>query len=171
MLDFKGAYSFLRFSKDNSVQSIIHHIKYRGSKQLAFQLGVWFASEVLFSIKDQVDTIVPVPLHAHKLKQRGYNQSAEIAFGISRVTGHPVSLWLQRNGKTETQTKLGRWERFENTAHEFRLRDQMCLANTRILLLDDIITTGATMTGTSVPLYRAGARNLTLAAVGLTQHI
>ena len=169
MVECDMAYSFLRFFKGNSVQTMIHQAKYRRGRGLAFQLGIWFASEVLVSITDQFDLIVPVPLHPSKLKSRGYNQSQEIARGVASVTKRPVRQHLRRVNSGNTQTGLSRWDRFENTAEEFKIDHDVCLGNLRIMLLDDIITTGATITGTAMPLLNRGARISVVAAAGLTQ--
>ncbi len=169
MFPFVEAYSFLRFSKKGQVRNLIHKLKYGHQPKLAFQLGVWFASEVLFQVRDRFDTIVPVPLHPEKLKSRGYNQSFEIATGISHVTACPVTEALQRIHKTETQTQLSRWERFENTSKEFSIVNPDEIQGKSVLLIDDIITTGATMAGTAVPLLTNGVEGIIVAAIGLTQ--
>ena len=170
MFEFERAYSFLRFSKRSSVQSLIHQVKYGHQAGLAFQLGVWFAAEVLAAISDQFDLIVPVPIHPSKLKSRGYNQSYEIARGVSSITNRPVRRCLRRIKSGDTQTGLSRWDRFENTAEEFLLLPDVSLTDLRIMLLDDIITTGATITGTAIPLIQRGAIISVVSAVGLTQY-
>lgn len=135
LFEFSGAYAFLRFSKNSSAQKIIHRAKYKGDKVLAVQLGLWFASEVLIQVKQQFDTIVPVPMHPEKIKLRGYNQTDEMASGIARVTGYPVCDILQRTRKAVTQTSLNRWQRFENTAREFKLADPHLIRGARVLLV------------------------------------
>ena len=171
MFNFDAAYSFLQFSKKNSVQTLVHKIKYKGSKMLAFQLGVWFASEVLLNISHRFDVIVPVPLAIGKRKARGFNQSYEISRGIALVTGHPVTELLRRKKGSETQTGLNRWQRFENTENDFELSLPALARHTNILLVDDIITTGATITGNALPLISGGCGRITIAAIGLTQNI
>ena len=171
MFPFSEAYSFLRFSKKGQVRKLIHKVKYGHQQRLAFQLGVWFASEVLFHIRDHFGTIVPVPLHPGKLKSRGYNQSLEIAAGVSHVTGCPIVEALQRIHKTETQTQLSRWERFENTSNEFSIVNTLEIEGRSVLLIDDIITTGATMAGSAVPLWENGAERIIVGAIGLTQRL
>lgn len=169
MFQFNEAYSFLRFAKKGQVQKLIHKVKYRHQPRLAFQLGVWFASEVLLPIQDRFETIVPVPLHPDKLKSRGYNQSFEIAMGVSHVTGRPITEALKRIHKTKTQTKLNRWDRFENTSNEFIIVNADEIKGKSMLLIDDIITTGATMAGSVLPLFANGADRIIVAAIGLTQ--
>jgi len=169
MFPFSEAYSYLRFSKKGQVQKLIHKLKYNRQPKLAFQLGVWFTSEVLFLHQDKFDTIVPVPLHPDKLYTRGYNQSFEIATGVSHVTGHPVVEALERIHKSETQTHLSRWDRFENTSNEFCIAKPDEIRGKSILLIDDIITTGATMSGSASPLIANGASRIIVAAIGLAQ--
>lgn len=169
MFPFVEAYSFLSFSKKGHVRNLIHKVKYRHQPRLAFQLGVWFASEVLIHIRDRFETIVPVPLHPDKQKSRGYNQSLEIAAGVSHVTACPISEALQRVHRTKTQTQLSRWERFENTSNEFSIVNPDRIKGKPVLLIDDIITTGATMAGSAAPLLANGANGIIIAAIGLTQ--
>ena len=169
MLKFNAAFSFLRFSKQSSVQKLLHLVKYRGNVKLAMQLGKWFAAEILLGIRDQFDLIVPVPLHQDRLKTRGYNQSLAIAQGISQVSGHQVVEAIVREATDKTQTDLNRWQRFENTANEFHLAHPGEILNKRILLIDDVITTGATIAGSAIPLRKGGVEGIIVAAVGLTQ--
>lgn len=169
LLRFDQAYSFFRFTKKSSVQTILHMVKYQGNTRLGVQLGKWFASEVLFKIRDNYDILVPVPLHSDRLKVRGYNQCVEIAKGVSEITRHQVVEALHRDKKSETQTHLNRWQRFENTTNEFSLASTDIVKGHRVLLLDDIITTGATIAGSAIPLITGGAKGIIVAAVGLTQ--
>ncbi|GJM29572.1 MAG: hypothetical protein DHS20C17_22070 [Cyclobacteriaceae bacterium] len=168
MFPFERGFSFLRFNKGGSVQKLLHLVKYQRKPDLGLQLGRWFASETLCWLDSTIDFIVPVPLHRERFKERGYNQCLEIARGISQITGHDVLEVLKRERATETQTHLSRWDRFENTLNEFVLTNPRIISNKKILLLDDIITTGATMTGSAVPLVNGGAV-LYIAAIALTQ--
>jgi len=168
MFPFQKALSFLRFRKGGTVQKLLHLVKYRSNPSLGTQLGRWFAAEERFFMENRFDYIVPVPLHPERMKSRGYNQCQVIAEGISSVTGRPVLNLLRRVHAADTQTQLSRWDRFENTANEFRLIDQQVVNRKSILLLDDIITTGATMAGAAMPLLRQEV-TLSIAALALTQ--
>lgn len=173
MLPFCRAFSFLRFHKGGSIQKLLHLVKYSGKPELGTQLGRWFAAETLLSFRDHFDIIVPVPLHQERLKTRGYNQCLVISQGIAEITGHKIMDVLKREHAANTQTVLNRWERFENTSNEFKAIasnaiDLSSLKEKRILLLDDIITTGATMTGAAIPLLHLGA-SVAVAALALTQ--
>ncbi len=169
LLKFQRAFSYLQFSKQSSVQRLLHLVKYRGQHQLGRQLGKWFAAEVLRPHSDLYEVIVPVPLHPQRQKLRGYNQSRLIADGIASITGHQVVDALIRAPKQTTQTSLDRWQRFQNTVSEFRLVEHQAVVNKRILLVDDVITTGATIVGSGLPLVAGGASNLVIGAVALTQ--
>ncbi len=171
MLSFERAFSFLQYSKKSAVQRLLHQVKYQGNLSLGLQLGKWFAAEVLSQAGHAFDIIVPVPLHRDKLKFRGYNQCLVIANGICQITGHKVIEALDRKHTATTQTQLSRWERFENTASEFSLEFPPGICNKRVLLLDDIITTGATISGSAIPLSEGGVSEIIVAAVALTQDI
>ena len=169
ILKFSRAFSFLRYSKKSDVQKLIHLLKYQGKIHLGFQLGKWFAAEVLCHFGNAFDLVMPVPLHPEKLKTRGFNQSRAIAEGICRVTGHTLIDGLSRKHIAATQTQLTRWQRFENTANEFSLVLPQAVKNKNVLLLDDIITTGATISGSAIPLLEGGVRHIIVASIGLTQ--
>lgn len=171
MLKFDRAYSFLSFSKNSNVQNLLHQVKYQGKANLGIQLGKWFASEVLYPIRHDFDIVTPVPLNSERQKSRGYNQCLKIAQGICEITGHRIGDVLIRQHATNTQTRLSRWERFENTENEFHCNNTDLIKYRRVLLLDDIITTGATIVGSAGPLLQAGVAGLIVASVGLTREI
>lgn len=141
------ASAYYLFEKSGKVQKLLHSIKYKNNKTLAEQLGNWYAQ----SLKDcneitGADVIIPVPLHPKKQKRRGFNQSEEFAKGISKELGIPInSTNLIRNAFTETQTRKRKFERWENVEGKFELRDPKALEGKTILLIDDVITTGATI--------------------------
>jgi competence protein ComFC len=142
-----AAGSFYVFEKSGRVQQLLHHIKYKGNKALAKQLGSWYA----LSIKEATpfstsDVIIPVPLHPKKLKQRGFNQSEEFAKGLSETWNIPVvSNNLIRTDFTSTQTRKRKFDRWENVKDKFLLNDPLSLKNKSVVLVDDVITTGATI--------------------------
>lgn len=141
------ATSFLHFDKGGKVQNLIHKFKYRGQKEIGLVLGQNFGRY----LKDAdgystIDIIVPVPLHADKVKTRGYNQSEWIAKGLSFSMKIPFdSTNLIRTKATETQTKKTRWERWENVKSVFKIVNHKRFANKHILLVDDVVTTGSTL--------------------------
>jgi ComF family protein len=129
------------------VQSLLHAIKYKGNKQLATLLGNWFGNYLRDEKKlMQVDFLLPVPLHEKKLKQRGYNQSEEFAIGLSqKLDVETNTSLLIRKAFTNTQTKKSKYERWENVEHMFEVTDIGALKNKPVVLIDDVITTGATI--------------------------
>lgn len=145
--DTESATSFLYFSKGGMVQQLLHHLKYRNRKDVGIYLGRLFAIELQQSVLfENIDTIIPVPLHPKKQKKRGYNQSEQIALGMNQIL--KVDLLpdaLVRTRFTETQTKKSRYERWLNVGEMFAVKNKYALRNKNILLIDDVITTGATL--------------------------
>lgn len=126
--------------------NLILQFKYQGCSTLAEQLGRWAALELSpLRMQDHVDVIVPVPLSARKQWERGYNQSYHIALGVSQAYGIPVQNWLKRNVYRETQTHKSADERFENAQAIYESRIPEDMHGKRILLVDDVMTTGATL--------------------------
>lgn len=144
---FHAVTSCFFFAKSGKVQHLIHQLKYKGDKEA----GVFLGQQMGESIKEAplfqgIDYLVPVPLHPKREKQRGYNQSLMIAKGISEVTGIPIGdRFLVRAVYTETQTKKSSDERFKNVQDIFEVRHANELENKHILLIDDVLTTGATL--------------------------
>ncbi|MDR2906699.1 MAG: ComF family protein [Bacteroidales bacterium] len=143
------ATAFLFFTKAGKVQRLIHGLKYGGKSEVGVYLGRLFGKDLLKSpyFRD-IDLIVPVPLHSEKMKTRGYNQSERIAVGLSEAMGIPVDTTsFVRSRATETQTSKNRFSRWENVKEVFAVGDAEGLKNKHILLVDDVITTGATIEG------------------------
>jgi len=141
------ATSFFHFDKGGKVQNLIHKFKYKGQKEIGLVLGQHFGEYLKDALGySTVDLIVPVPLHADKVKIRGYNQSEWIAKGLSLSMEIPFnSTNLIRVKATETQTKKTRWERWENVRSVFKIVNPKLFANKHILLVDDVVTTGSTL--------------------------
>lgn len=141
------ASSFYLFHKKGSVQKILHSIKYKGNPELATMIGEWYAKDIQSheALKNAY-TIIPVPLHSKKLKQRSYNQSEAFAKGLSKQLNIPVNTsYLQRSEYTTTQTKKTSYERWENVEDVFELHQPDELKNKHVILVDDVITTGSTI--------------------------
>ena len=135
------------FAKTGKVQHLIHQLKYKGNKDA----GVFLGQQLGESIKETplfqgIDYLIPVPLHPKREKKRGYNQSLMIAKGINEVTGIPIGdKYLVRAVNTATQTKKTAEERFKNVKDIFEVRFANELENKHVLLIDDVLTTGATL--------------------------
>lgn len=143
----RNGVAFLHYRKGGSVQRILHEIKYKNNWELAEYIGLLYGSELsLFADKEHIDAVVSVPLHPDKLVARGYNQSAFFARGLSRRLGIPdLSAGVIRLKNTATQTRKSRIERWENVSQIFEVLHPELYQNKHILLVDDVITTGATM--------------------------
>ena len=135
------------FAKSGKVQHLIHELKYKGNKEA----GIFLGQELGKTIKDAplfqgIDYLIPVPLHPKREKQRGYNQSLMIAQGIHEVTGIPIGdKYLVRTIYTNTQTKKSAEERHKNVKNIFEVRFDDELKGKHVLLIDDVLTTGATL--------------------------
>ncbi len=137
-------FSIYYFRKREQVQQLMHEIKYRNNRELAFIIGQEMG-RILKDAKltDDINYLIPVPLHEKKLRIRGYNQSELICNGLSDATGIPLATQiLQRANFTSTQTNKARYDRWENVENSFVV-NTFTLGNNPILLIDDVITTGA----------------------------
>ena len=147
------AASYLHFYKGGVVQALMHELKYRSQPELGQAMGQWAAQDCLPSgFFSDIDGLIPVPLHPRKMKTRGYNQAEKIATGIAEITGIPVFRdHLYRRVSGSTQTHKGRFERWLNVKTTFALRDSAPLRYQHFLLIDDVLTTGATLEGCARP--------------------
>ncbi|WP_459188761.1 ComF family protein [Parabacteroides sp. APC149_11_2_Y6] len=146
-IPFIHATAFLLFEKGGHVQQLIHALKYYGNKELGYQLGKIAALEYINKgLFSNVDCLVPIPLHPKKQRKRGYNQAEWIAMGIQSVTNIPINTTaIRRIHSTETQTHKQVYERWKNVQSIFELSEAETLNGKHILLIDDVITTGATI--------------------------
>ncbi|MDR2848688.1 MAG: ComF family protein [Bacteroidales bacterium] len=134
------------FKKGNRVQTLIHQVKYHGQKEMGEYLGQQMGKNLQSTLFALVDVVVPVPLHPEKFKKRGYNQSEWIARGVCSELGKSLNTsTLIRHAVTSTQTRKKRYERWENVELGFGLSEPEGFAGKHILLIDDVITTGATL--------------------------
>lgn len=145
-IPLEHATSFFFYRKGSDFRQILHQLKYGGQKGIGAIMGRYMAAELLESgFFEGVDVILPVPLHKKKQQIRGYNQSEWIARGIAAVTGISIdteSVVRQKN--TETQTRKSFFERWENVEGIFQLHHAESLSGKHILIVDDVLTTGAT---------------------------
>ena len=146
-VNFQAVTAEYFFSKTGNVQHLLHQLKYQGNKEagifLGQQLGESIKNAKLFQ---DIDYLVPIPLHPKKEFMRGYNQSFVIAQGVEDRTNIPIAKdCLYRKVFTSTQTKKSREERWDNVKDIFDIKDYKILENKHILLIDDVLTTGATL--------------------------
>jgi ComF family protein len=153
----ENACSFFFFTKGSRYRKLLHYLKYNGKREVGFVLGKEFGNELSKSdFYRDIDFIVPVPLHPKRLKQRGYNQAEEIAKGLEESMGKPISTDnLIRAEYTETQTRKTRTERVKNVSKAFKLAKPEELIGKHILIVDDVVTTGATLEECAVTILQA----------------
>lgn len=166
----EAATALLLFKRKNNAQKILHQIKYHGNERLAIlmgqKLGVSLSKNNLF---DNIDIIIPVPLHPRKLRKRGYNQSLLICQGITKVFKRPICTDnLIRIHHTETQTHKNREERYDNMHNVFALRNPTALESKHILLVDDVLTTGATTEGCWFALKQVKNLKISIAVLAVS---
>jgi ComF family protein len=141
------ATSYIYYRKGSPYNSLMHKLKYKDAPEVGTRLAQMAAKELLDSgFFDGITRIVPLPLSKRKQRKRGYNQSEYIARGISDITNIPIDTTLiKRDIANETQTHKNRDERWENVKHIFSVNTTDTLENEHVLLVDDILTTGATL--------------------------
>lgn len=172
-LPVEMATAMLFFSKDSTVQHLIHQVKYKGKKELGVYLGTLMGNAMEKAGWGQhIDIIVPLPLNKKKLAIRGFNQAKILADGISSILQKPVvEVAVLRARFTETQTKKNRIKRWENVADVFILGDSSGLENKHILLVDDVTTTGATMEACGQILLQIHGLKLSMATLAFAANL
>jgi ComF family protein len=157
------ATGFLRFAKEGIVQKLLHDLKYRHALEVGEVLGRLFAAELVSTPRfGGVDVIIPVPLHPHKQKQRGYNQCDPIVYGMSEVLHIPCSHALGRVVANSSQTRKGRFERWINVDSIFSVSGANELQGKHVLLVDDVITTGSTIASCAEALLKVDGLKLSV---------
>lgn len=143
----ENAASFLRYYKKGIVRELIHNLKYRGHQELGTLFGKWIGVEILNSERfKNIDYVIPVPLHKKKKKERGYNQVAKFGKEIADQIAANYSEEILYNIKfSKTHTRKNRSERVSDLKNRFLYNENINLKGKHILLVDDVITTGATM--------------------------
>lgn len=168
MIEKAAAFSY--YTRDCRIRRLIHQLKYKGVKEIGPELGRIYASTLISSgFLDDIDIIIPVPLHASKKRQRGFNQSDLISQGISEVSGIPVDTkLLVRKTVTKTQTRKSRFDRWTNVQDIFRVTDEKRLKDLHILLVDDVITTGSTIEACANEILKAENTKVTVVALAFS---
>ena len=161
-----------QYQKHGRTQQIIHAIKYKGNKQLGDLAGSYLAQALTFAPwVDKIDCIVPIPLHKERLRARGYNQSEILAAQVSKATGKPLLTGLLcRQGEQGSQTNKNRSNRWKAIQGAFYLTNSDQLVDKHVLLIDDVVTTGATLeaAGTAllaIPSTKVSAATLCMASI------
>lgn len=170
-IKLEGAYALYFFAKGGRIQNLMHHFKYRGMQKIGNLLGNMAGNQLVRStVFKSVDIIVPVPLHKSRLKERGYNQSACFAEGLAQKLNAVVQTDnLVRLKATETQTHKSRFLRFENMQEVFTINDRESLKNKHVLLVDDVVTTGATLEACGIELLKIEGLKLSIATIAYAE--
>jgi ComF family protein len=155
------------FAKGEKVQRLIHDLKYQGRKDIGVFLGNLYGVTLRQSEKfSKAELIIPVPLHIRKQRTRGYNQSEYIAEGLSKTMQIPFNAKaLKRIVHTTSQTKKGRYERFENVDRVFKVVQPEIVQGRHVLLVDDVITTGSTLTACAEVLLELPGTKVSIATI------
>lgn len=165
-LPLAGATAQFYFTKESLMQHLMHQFKYKGNKELGMQLGKIMGEQIKKSARFEADVLVPLPLFAAKEKRRGYNQAAILCEGMAEAMNLPVlDKIISRPQHTETQTKKGRIERWKNMEGKFILSDADAIKNKHLLLVDDVVTTGATLEACGNELLKAENVRLSVATL------
>jgi ComF family protein len=152
----RHAMSLIYFTKDSFIQNLLHQFKYQGKKEIGQCFGQMMGRAIIQSNRfHDIETVVPLPLFPAKEKKRGYNQSTVLCEAIVGQLKLPlVKDAIIRNVDTETQTHKSRIERWRNIEGKFELKKQDPLINKHILLVDDVVTTGATLEACAAELLK-----------------
>lgn len=167
----KYALSYFKYIRGGKVQQILYKFKYEGVKELGELLGKWYGN-ILVQHKFHLafDIIVPVPLHYKKLRKRGFNQSDMFAAGLSNIMGVEWSNHIiKRVILNPTQTNKKRYERYENVKGIFKIVAREQIENKRVLIVDDVVTTGSTLEACALSILENGCKEVSIATIAAAQ--
>jgi ComF family protein len=155
------------FTKESLMQHLMHELKYKGNKELGFQMGRLVGNDLRQTHRFcHVDALIPLPLFPAKEKRRGYNQATILCEGIAQVLNVEVLTdVVVRTKHTETQTQKGRMERWQNMEGKFELLNPQRIQHKHVLLVDDVVTTGATLEACGHELIAANNTRLSIATL------
>jgi ComF family protein len=168
-LPLTAAHSEFFFAKESLIQHLIHQLKYKGNKEIGFYLGELMGRSLLNSNRfANIDSLIPLPLFSDKEHKRGYNQATILCDGISSITKIPVDKTsVVRQRFTETQTRKHRTERWENVEGSFVVKNATALKGKHILLVDDVVTTGATLEACGNAIIKTDETKISIATLAL----
>jgi ComF family protein len=165
-LQLTAATAAYYFTKESLMQQLVHEFKYKGNKELGLQMGRLLGKYLTQSGRFTADALVALPLFPVKERKRGFNQAAVLCDGMAEIMKIPVLRnVIVRPQHTETQTKKGRVERWRNMDGKFVVQDKQVIRNKHLLLVDDVITTGATLEACARELLKGEHTTVGVAAL------
>ena len=170
-IPIERATAFFYYEAHAETANILYELKYKDHPEIGEIFGRMFATEIKSAgFFDGIDGIVPVPLAKKRQRQRGYNQSEEIAQGVSEITGLPIyNKVVKRISFKGSQTNKGRWDRQENVERVFDLIDAEAVSNKHLLLIDDVVTTGATCIACAKVLCQSANVRISILSLGFAK--
>jgi ComF family protein len=163
-LSFDQSFALYQYEKRNRIQYLIDEIKYKNNQALALYMGKRMGTQLLDQHFMDYDGIMPVPLHSSKLKQRGYNQSELLAKGIAEVSGLPLLVdLLKKSTASQSQTQKSRFARWTNVQTVFEAHEKV--KDMKIILVDDVLTTGATLIACAESLIQKNTAKVSFLAL------
>lgn len=172
-VQLKAATALFYFHKEGRVQRLLHNLKYNGKEELGRIFGNWLGAELQESSSfNSIDVVIPVPIHPNKLKQRGYNQVALFAQCLAKALNVScMDSVLLKSINTKTQVFQSKEARYQSVAHSFYAGNLAAINHKHVLLVDDIITTGATIEACALALKPATNSCLSVATIAITHSI
>jgi len=163
------AFALYKFQIGNPVQDLVHYMKYKNEPLIGEMLGKICGIQLAKHVEENESMcVMPVPLHPKKLRKRGYNQCDYFAKGLASVLQVPCyNQYIQRIKNTGTQTKKNKQERLLNVQEAFVATDTEFIRDQHVLLVDDVITTGATVKACAAALFNAGVKKISIAAISI----
>ncbi len=169
-LPLVSASSYLYFTKDSLLQELLHAFKYKGTREIGLHFGRCMGNSFLQSNRfNRIDALIPLPLHPKKERKRGYNQATVLCEGIAEILKVPIQKdAIIRPTATQTQTHKNRVHRWENMEGKFLLSNADSVSGKHVLLIDDVVTTGATLESCGHELLNVQDLRLSIATLAYT---
>ena len=163
--------SFLYYHPEGKVKKLIHQLKYKNNQKVGIFLGEWLGLKLLETKGyNSIDYIIPVPLHKDKLRLRGYNQLTKFGETLSSILNIKyLEDVLIRNTMAKTQTLKKRLDRFKSLVNNFSIINADLLKNKHVLLIDDVVTTGATLEACCNELLKVEGMKISIVTIALTE--
>jgi ComF family protein len=168
-MDVAAAAAAYFFTKNSLVETLVYELKYKGNKAVGFYLGALLGNLISQSRFESIDVVIPLPLNERRFKKRGYNQASLLCDGIVSVWHKSIDTTaVIRKINTETQTHRGRINRWENMDGVFAVVNPLALINKHVLLVDDVVTTGASLEACGAEILKVTGTTLSIATLAYT---